>query len=311
LRDAAFLLAALPAALAAAPPPGLVCRGHEPSWSLRVESGSAELSRPGVAALTLAGELQEGGGARSPYYVFRGRAGSGSDLVATITSETCRDTMADASEGGGSFAYTARVSLANGELLQGCCTAAAIAAQAAPVPVARAAAAARAEEPLPVGGEIAEIALPGGEVCRHSGKGATTVYGGERVNYDCGSSGGDRLVLVGPLAIGPDGLLTARKAYVPWRSGEQGAPRLTTTAGRVSAVALADGLVCRESDSKPAFDGRKAAFRCGTKDGAIVALLGALEPTTDGFRTVRAVLAEEGGSITVTRSETILVTGPR
>jgi hypothetical protein len=107
-REARLLLL-LPLLTTAAPLAGerpvLVCRGHEPEWSLRIDGSAATLATLGAQGLVqtgLTGRLQEIDWARPPFLVYRGRAeASAADLVAVITRETCLDTMADAAEGGG------------------------------------------------------------------------------------------------------------------------------------------------------------------------------------------------------------------
>jgi uncharacterized membrane protein len=310
------LLLALAAPVAAEPPPVLVCRGHEPEWNLRIDGSAATLATLDARGLTqtkLEGRLQEPGG-RPPSFVYRGRTGtSGADLVAMITREACVDTMAGAAEGGGSTDYTARVSLPDGATRRGCCT---IVPAAAPppegAPVAPPPAATSAALPL-VGGEITALALPDGRECRSTGKGATITFRGQRVNFDCGRSGGDTLGLVGPLTVGPEGLLAAQKAVIEWRESGNAPRTVETTPARVSEVALGDGLACRLSGmgATLAFEGRRASYTCGMKDGDTVVLLGDLEPGEGGFQIVRARIAHGESGFSLRSSETILVAAPR
>jgi hypothetical protein len=141
----------------------------------------------------------------------------------------------------------------------------------------------------------------------------TTVYQGQRVNFDCGRRGGDTVALIGPLEFGTDGLLAARKAVIEWREGLAAPPPIETTAARVSEVALSDELTCRLTGTGAAlaFEGRRANYTCGMKDGETVALLGDMEPVEGGFRVVRARIAHGESGFVLRSSETILVTGPR
>jgi hypothetical protein len=45
------------------------------------------------------------------------------------------------------------------------------------------------------GGEIAALALPDGSICRGARTGATLVFEGRPFNFDCGTSGVDRVTL--------------------------------------------------------------------------------------------------------------------
>ena len=95
----------------------LVCSGNEPSWSLALE-------QPGVARLALPDEAPveyRGTATQVPALgerVWRGRpdAGSGGDLVAFLRDADCSDLMSDVTH-----PVVARVSLADGRLLAGCC----------------------------------------------------------------------------------------------------------------------------------------------------------------------------------------------
>jgi uncharacterized membrane protein len=321
------LLLALAAPVAADPPPVLVCRGHEPEWSLRIDGSAATLATLEARGLTqtgLEGRLQETGG-RPPSFVYRGRANaSREDLVAMIAPEACVDTMADA-EGGGITDYTALVSLPDGSTRRGCCTIVPTAAppladtpsppiagappQAVPPPPPTASSAA-----LPAAsGEITAVALPDGRVCRSTGHGATTTFRGQRVNFDCGRWDGDTLGLVGPLSMGSEGLLVVQKAVIEWRESGNRQRDVEATPARVSEVALADGLVCRHSGigATLVFEGRRASYTCGMNGGETVVLLGELEPVEGGFRITRARVAHDGSGFSLRSTETILVTAPR
>jgi uncharacterized membrane protein len=323
------LLATAASPLAGEPPAVLICRGHEPEWNLRIDGATATLAALDARGLTqtrIEGRLQETGG-RPVSFVYRGRTGtSGADLVAMITPEACVDTMADAAEGGGASDYTARVSLPDGAMRQGCCTlvratAAPPADTPSPGPVV-AAAAPVATPPAPApppaalpaaGGEITALTLPDGRVCRSTGKRATMTFRGQRVDFDCGRWEGDTLGLVGPLTVGTEGLLGAQKAVIEWRDGENPPREIEMTPAQASEIALADGFLCRFAGmgATLAFEGRRATYTCGMKDGDTVALLGDLEPAKGGFRIVRARIAHGETGFTLRSSETILVTSPR
>jgi uncharacterized membrane protein len=338
-RTPAVLLLALAAPAGAEPPPVLVCGGREPEWSLRIDGAKATLATLGARGLTqtgVDGHLQEVGG-RLPSFVYRGRLGtSGADLVAVITREGCTDSKTDAAEEGGPAEYSARVSLPEGAVQLGCCTVPATIAPAAepralPPPVVAEPPPVAAPPPQPVGpppavvgttstppaasGEITALVLPDGRACQRTGTRPTPTptYNGQRVNFDCGRRGGDTVALVGPLTPGSEGLLAARKAVIEWREGGLNVPPpIETTVARVSEVALADDLTCRlaGADVTLAFEGRRAQFTCGMKDGETVALLGDFEPVEGGFFIVRARIAQIDAGFVLRSSESILVTGP-
>jgi uncharacterized membrane protein len=307
---ASVLLLLGPAATVSAGRPDLVCRGHDPSWSLRIEGGRATLATLGTGGIVqsgLEGRLLDLDWARPPFLVYRGRAqASSADLVAVVTRESCADTMADAAEGGGALEFTARVSFPEGDARVGCCTRAA--AETPPAP----AAAAAPGRPGP-GGEIVAVELSDGTLCRSTGKGAAPVFDGQRLNFDCGQAGVDRVGLLGPLEGAPGGLLGARRAEIEWNEGLSSVRRSQLAPARAVEIALADGPTCRFAGEGAtlAFDGRRASYTCGTGDGDTVALLGDLEPAEGGFRIVRARLHHGDGGFVLRSSETILVTAPR
>ena len=138
-------------------------------------------------------------------------------------------------------------------------------------------------------------------------------FRGQRVNFDCGRWGGDTVGLVGPLTVGTGGLLTAQEAVIDWREGGSAPHPIETTAARVSEITLSDGLTCRFAGmgATLAFEGRRASFTCGMKDGDTVALLGDLEGLEGGFRILRARIAQGAQGFTLVSSEPILVTAPR
>jgi hypothetical protein len=321
------LLATVAARLAAEPAAVLVCRGHEPEWNLRIDGSAATLATLGTQGLVqtgFEGRLLEIGWGRPPFSVYRGRAeASGGDLVAVITREACLDTMAEAAEGGGSSDFTARVSLPGGEVRLGCCSVPQAPEPAAPPAAVAPAPATSPAGPVPpspawgsavaAGGEISALTLTDGTVCRSTGKGATLAFEGQRLNFDCGSSGVDRVGILGPLAIGPEGLLVASRAEIAWNEGLTSVRKAEPALARASEIALADGLTCRFAGKGAtlAFEGRRASFTCGMKDGDTVTLLGDLEPVGGGFRIVRARIAHGESGFTLRSSEPILVTAPR
>jgi hypothetical protein len=131
--------------------------------------------------------------------------------------------------------------------------------------------------------------------------------------FGCGSANGQNLWIVGPLQVAPDGLLAAGKTVTEWRDTETspGKP-VERTAARVSEISLVDGLTCRFAGTGAtlAFEGRRASYTCGMKDGDTVALLGDLEPGEGGFRIVRARVTNGGSGFSLRSTETILVTAP-
>lgn len=302
-----LLLASAGAAAAfAETSPGFVCRGHEPSWSLRVEASAATLTRLGGDRLALAGQLRDEPGGRA--FVFRGSTAGQGDVVALITTESCTDTMADAAEGGGESPFTGRVSLATGEALRGCCRRAPAASAPTPLPPSSGPTAAASQ----VTGEIAALSLPDGRVCRSMGKGATLALAGKRLNFDCGTSGVDKLGLVGPLAARPDRLLVGEQSVIEWRDGAHSLRAAEAVPVRVAEIALSDGSTCRFAGTGAtlAFSGRRASYTCGMQGGATLALLGELEPAEGGYRIVRARITHGDAGFTLRSEETIVVRAP-
>jgi len=123
------VLACLPAAAAAQ---SVTCFGNEPSWSVVFEG-------PSAARLLLPDQPEvEYRGAETRLVmlherVWRGApsAGTGGELVVFLRDADCSDTMSDQTH-----PVVARVSLADGRVLTGCCRAAAAAAVAAAAPAA-------------------------------------------------------------------------------------------------------------------------------------------------------------------------------
>jgi hypothetical protein len=327
-RRRARLLLLFPLLTTAAPlageEPVLICRAHEPEWRLRVEGPAATLatlSAQGLVKTGFVGHLREIEWARPPFLVYRGSAeAGGADLVAVITREACLDTMADAAESGGASDHTARVSLPGGEVRLGCCAPprapVATTPRAPVVPSAVTAPAVPAPSPpatVTARGEITALTLPDGAVCRSVGRAAVLAFAGERLNFDCGPSGVDKLVLLGPLSPGPEGLLQTRKAEIAWNEGSSSVRSAGPVLARPAEIALSDGLTCRHAGKGAtlAFEGRRASFTCGMKDGDTVALLGDLEGVDGGFRILRARIAHGAQGFELVSSEPILVTAPR
>jgi heat shock protein HslJ len=108
-----LLLSAFPAA--AADPP-MVCFGNEPSWGLHfADAVGARLELPGVPPAEYRGSAT-----RLDFLherIWRGQpAAGGGDLVAFLREATCSDGMSDTRH-----PVIARVSLADGRFLAGCC----------------------------------------------------------------------------------------------------------------------------------------------------------------------------------------------
>ena len=82
---------------------------------------------------------------------------------------------------------------------------------------------------------------------------------------------------------------------------------------RPAEIALLDGLTCRQAGrgATLAFEGRRASFTCGMKDGDTIALLGDLEAAEGGFRIVRARITQGAQGFALASSEPIFVTAPR
>jgi uncharacterized membrane protein len=299
------------APLASTPAPSVACRGFEPSWSLRVEGAAATIAVHGLPSRALDGRLVESSGSRLPFFVYRAKSGADGDLVALITAEACRDATTAQSGSDGISTHTARVSLASGEVLEGCCRVERIpAAEVGPAPSAPA--------PRPPGGapaatgSITAVALPDGTVCR-AGDRALLGPGDRLLTFECEPSGVDVVALLGPLAAGPGGVLVAHRAELAWNEGEYSVRREASTPVRVSEIAFSDGLACRSSGAGAtvAFGGRRAAFTCGTLAGARVVVLGDLEPVEGGFRATRARVLTGDGGFTLAGEESLLVTPPR
>jgi uncharacterized membrane protein len=129
------------------------CRGNEPAWSLVIDRDTARylaLQGSEPQAVPLKGKLKVTGEGRTPDVDWRGKSDDGGSYKVLIQEQACADTMADAGEGQGTFAYRARLTLPNGKLVQGCCHAGletVAQAQPAATPAALPGAAARLDPP--------------------------------------------------------------------------------------------------------------------------------------------------------------------
>jgi hypothetical protein len=113
-----------------------------------------------------------------------------------------------------------------------------------------------------------------------------------------------------PAAEAPAATATEPPAASPVAAAASGRPE---PGGEIVAVELSGGTLCRSTGKGAtlAFEGRRASYTCGTRDGDTVALLGELQPAEGGFRIVRARLRHADGGFTLRSSETILVTALR
>jgi len=114
-----LLLAGAPAPAAAQ---ALTCFGNEPSWSVRLHGAgdAARLALPDEAPVEYRGASTELAALHERAWRGRPVAGSGGDLVVFLRDGACSDLMSDVTH-----PVTARVSLADGRLLAGCCRVAA------------------------------------------------------------------------------------------------------------------------------------------------------------------------------------------
>ena len=109
------LLLAFPAAAAAEPP--MICFGNEPSWGLEfTDPGRARLLLPDAPAVAYQGRETRLDVIRERVWRGKPAKGAGGDLVAFLSDSVCSDGMSDQKH-----PVTARVSLANGRFLAGCC----------------------------------------------------------------------------------------------------------------------------------------------------------------------------------------------
>ena len=125
------------------------------------------------------------------------------------------------------------------------------------------------------GGEITALTLPDGALPEH-GQGATLAFEGQRLNFDCGQSGVDRLGLARAAHPRPRGAPPGPEGGDRLERGLSSVRKAEPDLARASEIALADGLTCRLAGrgATLAFEGRRASFTCGMKDGDTVALLG-------------------------------------
>jgi heat shock protein HslJ len=93
----------------------LVCFGNEPSWSVELlEHGVARFATPDSAPVEYRGAATRAEHLRET--LWRGSNAAGSDLVIWLRDAACSDGMSDTEH-----PVTARVSLADGRFLAGCC----------------------------------------------------------------------------------------------------------------------------------------------------------------------------------------------
>jgi len=249
----ALVLALAPALASAAEPlpESLVCRGNEPSWTLRVDGAEASWTTPEApSGQALRGRLTRAEWARPPLLVYRGSAAGEGVLVALVTREGCADTMADER-----FEWSARLSLPDGSVRLGCCRASAASA-AAPPPALPAA--------VPPPGSSADVAA------------APATPGSPRPVPPAPAP--PRVPAPAPAPAPAPPAVTAVPAPAP-------APAAPSVGGRVMALALEDGTVCRSPGrgATLAFGGRRVNFTCPpAADGRGTVLLGPLEPGPRG-----------------------------
>ena len=109
-----LLLLAFPAA--AADPP-MICFGNEPSWGLHfADAGNARLQLPDAPPVEYRGSATRLDVIREQAWRGKPATGGGGDLVAFLSDAVCSDGMSDKKH-----PVTARVSLADGRFLAGCC----------------------------------------------------------------------------------------------------------------------------------------------------------------------------------------------
>jgi heat shock protein HslJ len=126
-----FVVLLLSAFNAAAAEPPMICFGNEPSWGLHFTApGAARLVLPDAAPVEYRGSETRLDAIHERTWRGKPASGGGGDLVAFLSDSACSDGMSDQRH-----PATARVSLADGRFLAGCCrivAAAAAAPDAAP-----------------------------------------------------------------------------------------------------------------------------------------------------------------------------------
>jgi heat shock protein HslJ len=109
-----LLLSAFPAA--AADPP-MICFGNEPSWGLHfADAGNARLQLPDAPPVEYRGSATRLDFIHEQAWRGKPATGGGGDLVAFLRDAACSDGMSDTKH-----PVIARVSLADGRFLAGCC----------------------------------------------------------------------------------------------------------------------------------------------------------------------------------------------
>ena len=112
-----FILLLLLAFPAAAAEPRTICFGNEPSWGLHfTEPGGARLELPDSPPVAYQGSETRLDFIRERAWRGKPTTGGGGDLVAFLSDSVCSDGMSDKKH-----PVTARVSLADGRFLAGCC----------------------------------------------------------------------------------------------------------------------------------------------------------------------------------------------
>jgi heat shock protein HslJ len=113
----ALLVSALPAFAVFAAEPSLICFGNEPSWSLQFsDQGRAQLLLPEQKAVDFLGQQTHLPALKEQAWRGKPITGKGGEAVALLREASCSDGMSDTQH-----PMSARVSLADGQLLAGCC----------------------------------------------------------------------------------------------------------------------------------------------------------------------------------------------
>lgn len=111
------VLGAMAVTTVAAAEEPLICFGAEPNWSVRLDSpGTAQLALPDDEPVQYRGSTSRHDPLRERIWRGRPVAGDGGDLVVFLREAACSDGMSDTAH-----PFFARVSLADGRFLAGCC----------------------------------------------------------------------------------------------------------------------------------------------------------------------------------------------
>ncbi len=291
------------------------CRGNEPSWSLRVDGAQASYTTPEAPeGQALRGRLARAEWARPGFVVWRGSAAGEGVLVAFVSREACADTMSDER-----FDYRARVSMPDGTLRAGCCSA--LEAKAPPPATAPAAlapvpsAAPPAVTPLPsaIAGRVVGLALEDGTLCRSSGRGGTLAFEGRRVNFTCPTTpDGRRPVLLGSLEPGAPGAFASVLGVLGHEVDRFVLRDERRVAVRVAEIEILGQKLCVSPPQGPKIDlgNDHLTYWCGRDSVDLVALLGELQPVAGGLSITRAIVAQEERAFVVRSRERIVVAAP-